>query len=677
MVVVASIALGALALVALPLVADAGCTCAVSGDPHFLTCDAQSLYAWQGTGLYSFFKTSDVELQCELAAPLDDKGVVISQAYSFVSACRLKYVNANTGCTLTMQTGGNYNQQFVSVGTANMTLSDVPAYFAANVPGALGVSVTTDPANAQLTATIQSVQGPVSFIVAPYQVHVSSNTTTTCNGMCGTCAGPVQVPTTPDALQQWATRFAADGSGLIQPIAMQPATCSAPTTAPAAATKQAATPAPTSSANASTAVPTPPPTTTASVPTPPMPVKMANNSVVPDMPVFESADVLRRVIDECLCGQPKERYYADQLFGKFVENCISDKAHVGAEKMALSNMNLFQMTMLAGQGGDALRNSTQLLDLATCAQKILTPTVTVPMERIPVDAGATYVLTYTATNNTGADKLPYLRRRPTQLTGTGEPLPCTSAPTTAPSSAIPPVPSPAPSTAPGATASPAFPAVPSPAPSTSPPPTVPSLAPSTAPGTTAASTAFPTTKPSPAPSTSPSPTVPSLAPSTAPGTTAASTAFPTTMPSPASAFPTTMPSPAPSTAAPTFSVAFTKPPAGTANMSTTFPVAPSPPPTTFPVVPSPPPTTFPVVPSPPPSNDSCESNEAPAGVYRHARAIPVLGAAIVNATMAPAVAMTVAPVNATTAMNATAIPVVANATAMNTTVNATATNKTL
>jgi hypothetical protein len=58
--------------------------------------------------------------------------------------------------------------------------------------------------------------------------------------------------------------------------------------------------------------------------------------------VFESEEVMKKVINACMCGQPKERMDVDKQFGGFVESCIYDKSlGPNEEDVAASNMEAF------------------------------------------------------------------------------------------------------------------------------------------------------------------------------------------------------------------------------------------------------------------------------------------------------------------------------------------------
>jgi len=147
----------------------------------------------------------------------------------------------------------------------------------------------------------------------------------------------------------------------------------------------------------------------------PAPAKVTemNPAMVNDMPVFESSAVLRKVIDQCLCGQPKSRYYSDALFGRYFENCVYDKSFPGAEMLALSNMMTLHRTISKG----FTRHNASLtpLDINTCKTMILQRVVTKRPDQIPSGEGVSYVPIYTKQNSTGVMDV-----RPTLLTGTGE-----------------------------------------------------------------------------------------------------------------------------------------------------------------------------------------------------------------------------------------------------------------
>jgi len=147
----------------------------------------------------------------------------------------------------------------------------------------------------------------------------------------------------------------------------------------------------------------------------PSPAKVyePNPEMVNDLPVFETPDQLRKVIDQCLCGQPKSRYYSDALFGRYFENCVYDKSFPGAEMLALSNMMTLHRTISKG----FTRHNVSLapLDMNTCKTMILQRVVTKRPDQIPLGQGVSYIPIYTKQNSTGVMDL-----RPTMLTGTGE-----------------------------------------------------------------------------------------------------------------------------------------------------------------------------------------------------------------------------------------------------------------
>jgi hypothetical protein len=147
----------------------------------------------------------------------------------------------------------------------------------------------------------------------------------------------------------------------------------------------------------------------------PTPAKVTepNPEMVNDVPVFETSDQLRKVIDQCLCGQPKSRYYSDALFGRYFENCVYDKSFPGAEMLALSNMMTLHRTISKG----FTRHNVSLapLDMNTCKTMILERVVTKRPDQIPLGQGVSYIPIYTKQNSTGVMDL-----RPIMLTGTGE-----------------------------------------------------------------------------------------------------------------------------------------------------------------------------------------------------------------------------------------------------------------
>eukprot|EP00474_Spongospora_subterranea_P010974 CRZ11432.1 hypothetical protein [Spongospora subterranea] len=584
----------------MPFLGQASCVCSIAGDPHILGCDAKTSYAWQGVGLYSFFKTSDLELQCDLDYPRNETGGIIHKMFSYVSSCRLRYVSP-AGCEFTMLTGGNDDQQTIYIGNSKMTLSNVKKFMAQQFPPSTGVSIDVDVPNAKTTCMIETSQGPITIDIAPYQVHVSARRAQSCSGMCGTCDGVTPAGYNLGDLTQiqaFASKYAADGSSAMQPIKLAPipTTCLAQTPMPTNATtpmptngttpmptngstpmptngstpmpingmtpmpingttpmpNSSTTPMPTSgttpmptngtipatfapsnapndatpvpmngtsivpltnaarnetvsstsspttapatpvpgSVNMATSVPTTQPTTgpnatpssqpattipvttipngnvtmssqqpnstsmltpapssnethPQSWPTPAAtPVVVPVDKIVLDHPIFESPSVLQAVIDQCLCGQPKARFYDDAVFGTFVENCIYDKAFPGAEKVALSNLNVFSLASLSNVVPS--NSSSDVVDMNRCKQLILTPTVTKRPDQIPLDSGVSYIPTYTRQTPT-ADKAPFTQPRATQMGGTGE---FAEACTDLPSTSIPIVQSPAPSTAP-------------------------------------------------------------------------------------------------------------------------------------------------------------------------------------------------------------------------------------
>jgi len=154
-------------------------------------------------------------------------------------------------------------------------------------------------------------------------------------------------------------------------------------------------------------------------------------------PVFESEEVMKKVINACMCGQPKERMEVDKEFGGFVESCIYDKSlGPNEEDVAASNMEAFLKTVTPIPPVSFNNDSAPVTPAPAMPQVTVIGNVTfsnvnfdtsairekhvtkLPLEIHPT-AGVSYKLRYSIPDEDVA-LIPQLMPRPQVFTGAGE-----------------------------------------------------------------------------------------------------------------------------------------------------------------------------------------------------------------------------------------------------------------